>query len=47
MKGKKKVKKEIKKDTALISYIFGIISIVMAFVLPMGGLIFGIIQALF
>lgn len=43
MKEKKSVKKEIKKDNSLIGYIFGIISIVLAFVLPIGGLIFGII----
>jgi len=36
-------KKSVKKDTALISYIFGIISIVMAFMLPLSGIVFGII----
>lgn len=36
-------KKVIKKDTALIGYIFGIVSIVLAFFTPVAGLIFGII----
>jgi len=43
MAKKKGEKKEIKKDSAMISYIFGIISIVLAFFTPMAGLIFGII----
>ncbi|MBU2104365.1 MAG: DUF4190 domain-containing protein [Nanoarchaeota archaeon] len=33
----------VKKDTATISYIFGIISIVLAFFTPVAGLIFGVI----
>lgn len=37
------VKKEIKKDTAMIGYILGIMSIVMAFLTPLAGLVFGII----
>jgi fumarate reductase subunit D len=36
-------KKVIKKDTATISYIFGIISIVMAIISPLAGIIFGTI----
>ncbi len=43
MTEKKAVKKEIKKDTGTISYILGIISIVMAVMMPLSGLVFGII----
>jgi len=43
MAEKKVEKKSVKKDTAMISYMFGIISIVMAIIEPLAGLIFGII----
>jgi len=36
-------KKEVKKDSATIAYILGIVSIVMAFFQPIAGIVFGII----